>query len=161
VRVGWIERVSLPEIGLRAIAAKIDTGARTSALHVSAARPVHPEEGEGDRLVVELMGTRLTRKQRTVELDVEDWVFVRDTSGRRQRRPIIRTVLLIGTRRVTIRLGLTDRGDMRYPLLIGRTALPAGTMVDPHHRFLLAEAAVRRGTRSLRTSTGRRSSAKI
>ena len=141
MRTGWIERVSLPDFGLLAVAAKIDTGARTSALHVSAARPLAGGTGHPDRLLVVLMGAGISDKRRTVELDVEDWVFVRDTSGRRQRRPVIRTVLELGHLRQTIRLGLTDRGDMRYPLLIGRTALPPGTLVDPHARNLLAQLA--------------------
>ena len=138
MRVGWIERVSLPDFGLGAVAAKVDTGARTSALHVIAARPVAGGTGSADRLLVVLMGMGIDGKRRSVEVDVEDWVVVRDTSGRRQRRPVIRTILELGRSRRTIRLGLTDRGDMRYPLLIGRTALPPGTQVDPHARYLLA-----------------------
>jgi hypothetical protein len=143
VRVGWIERVSLPDFGLVGVEAKIDTGARTSALHVSAAQPLAlshaARKDPPDRLEVVLMGLGLSPRRRTLELEVEDWVMVRDTSGRRQHRPVIRTVLELGPTRQTIRLGLTDRGDMRYPLLIGRTALPPGTLVDPHTRFLLGQ----------------------
>ncbi|HEY0711322.1 MAG TPA: RimK/LysX family protein [Polyangia bacterium] len=145
MRLGWTERVNLPDLGLSQIAAKIDTGARTSALHVSSMRPVPASaasprprsEPERDRLLVVLaQGT-------TIEVEVEDWVVVRDTSGRRERRPVVLTTLHIGRLRRTIRLGLTDRGDMRYPLLVGRTALPPGTLVDPNARNLLLTVPVR------------------
>jgi hypothetical protein len=138
LRVGWIERVSLPQLGLNSVAAKIDTGARTSALHISAAHLVVGRKGGPDRLAVVLMGLGLSVKRRTVQVDVEDWVVVRDTSGRLERRPVILTALELGRTKRLIRLGLTDRGDMRYPLLIGRTALPLGTLVDPNGRYLLA-----------------------
>jgi hypothetical protein len=160
VRVGWIERVSLPDFGLKGVEAKIDTGARTSALHISAAQPLALAaaggKGHPDRLQVVLMGVGLSAKRRTIELEVEDWVMVRDTSGRRQRRPVIRTVLQLGKTRRTIRLGLTDRGDMRYPLLIGRTALPEGTLVDPHTRFLLGPSLAAGSNLPAPTSPGRR-----
>lgn len=141
MRLGWTERVNLPDLGLAQIAAKIDTGARTSALHILSMRPalVAPASAvrgarlseSRDRLLVVLA------RGATIEIDVEDWVFVRDTSGRRERRPVVVTTLHIGRMRRTIRLGLTDRGDMRYPLLVGRTALPPGTLVDPNARNLL------------------------
>ena len=165
MRVGWIERVSLPDFGLRGVEAKIDTGARTSALHISAAQPLSfaagGSKGHPDRLQVVLMGVGLSAKRRTIELEVEDWVMVRDTSGRRQRRPVIRTVLQLGKTRRTIRLGLTDRGDMRYPLLIGRTALPEGTLVDPHTRFLLGPSLITAAKQSGPPSTRRGLGGKI
>jgi hypothetical protein len=164
VRLGWTERVNLPDLGLSQIAAKIDTGARTSALHIVSMRPtaaslLSPVRGARpseirDRLLVVLA------KGATIEIDVEDWVFVRDTSGRRERRPVVVTTLHIGRMRRTIRLGLTDRGDMRYPLLVGRTALPPGTLVDPNARNLLPSMPdrSRKGSRPAMTSTRKRTS---
>ncbi len=138
VRVGWVERVSLPELGLWDLAAKVDTGARTSALHVRSVQPiVSALEAHGPRalsVVLPLLNRRLVR------VLVVDWVEVRDTSGRLERRPVVETAFEMGPVRRTIRLTLTDRGDMRYQMLVGRTAIPAGVLVDPGARFLLRSA---------------------
>ncbi|HEY0708011.1 MAG TPA: RimK/LysX family protein [Polyangia bacterium] len=148
MRLGWTERVNLPDLGLAQVAAKIDTGARTSALHITAMRPM-PSSGAAPapgRLRAEPVRDRLLvvlARGSTIEVEVEEWVVVRDTSGRRERRPVIVTTLHVGRVRRTIRLGLTDRGDMRYPLLVGRTALPPGTLVDPNARNLLLAVPVR------------------
>ena len=140
LRIGWVERVSLPELGLTGLAAKVDTGARTSALHVTAVE--HPTAGVGGSpgrrsLYVVLPPTGRHADKRVVRLVVDEWVEVRDTSGRLERRPVIETTLAMGNLRRKIRLSLTDRADMRYPMLVGRTSLPRGVLVDPRAKFLL------------------------
>ena len=137
--IGWVERVSLPDLGLEGLAAKVDTGARTSALHVTAVE--HPSE-DGDpvaarRSLYAVLPPGKRGEKRVVRLTVSEWVDVRDTSGRLERRPVIETTLQLGPVRRSIRLSLTDRGDMRYPMLIGRTALAGGVLIDPTARFLL------------------------
>jgi len=139
LRIGWVEHVSLPELGLQRLAAKVDTGARTSALHVIAVE--HPAE-DGDpvaarRSLYAVLAPGPRGEKRVVRLAVSEWVDVRDTSGRLERRPVIETTLELGPVKRTIRLSLTDRGDMRYPMLIGRTALGPGVLIDPGARFLL------------------------
>jgi hypothetical protein len=137
VRIGWVERVSLPELGLERVAAKVDTGARTSALHVTAVEHPAPGRSQSPTTLYAVLPPDPRGDKRVVRLAVSDWVEVRDTSGRRERRPIIETTLELGPFRRTIRLSLTDRGDMRYPLLVGRTALFPGVLVDPAARYLL------------------------
>jgi hypothetical protein len=145
IRVGWVERVSLPDLGLWGLEAKVDTGARTSALHV---RSVEPILKGGFYIVLPPVGGAGNR--RLMRVVVRDWVEVRDTSGRRERRPVVETVLELGPFRRTIRLTLTDRGDMRYQLLVGRTAIPPGVLVDPAARFLLRPLPVVPARRSVR-----------
>jgi hypothetical protein len=157
MRIGWVERVSLPELGLWGLAAKVDTGARTSALHVRAVEPIVSSLQEdlpvgADRsLFIVLPPLGRSGERKLMRVVVKDWVEVRDTSGRRERRPVVETTLELGPVRRTIRLTLTDRGDMRYQLLVGRTALPPGVLVDPASRFLLNSPepipSVRRSTR--------------
>jgi hypothetical protein len=175
IRIGWVERVSLPELGLWGLAAKVDTGARTSALHVRLAEPIRNglenglqyglENGLDDGLdegfdaptdrslfivLPPLGGSGDRRLQRVV---VKDWIEVRDTSGRCERRPVVETTLEMGPLRRTIRLTLTDRGDMRYEMLVGRTAIPPGVLVDPAARFLLNRPEpIASGRRSARRS---------
>jgi hypothetical protein len=141
VRIGWVEQVSLPELGLWGLAAKVDTGARTSALHVRSVEPVeHPGERDHSLFIV-LPPLGGAGERRLVRVVVSDWVEVRDTSGRLERRPVVETTLELGPLRRTIRLTLTDRGDMRYQMLVGRTAIPPGVLVDPAARFLMRRLA--------------------
>jgi hypothetical protein len=140
IRVGWVERVSLPELGLWDLEAKVDTGARTSALHVRSVDPILNGLGGASAarsLFVVLPPIGGAGDRRLMRVVVKDWIEVRDTSGRRERRPVVETALEMGPFRRTIRLTLTDRGDMRYQMLVGRTAIPPGVLVDPTARFLL------------------------
>jgi hypothetical protein len=159
VRIGWVERVSLPALGLWALAAKIDTGARTSALHVRSVEPIvtGPDEEGLRSLFIVLPPLGGIGERRLVRVTVKDWVEVRDTSGRRERRPLLETELEMGPLRRTIRITLTDRGDMRYHMLVGRTAIPPGVLVDPAARFLLSDPLPALANRGL----SRRSSSKI
>jgi hypothetical protein len=139
LRAGWLERVSLPDLGIGSVPAKIDTGARTSALHVVSARQVGTAAGPSRRPILEL---RLpagggSRKRLVVRATVKEFIEVRDTSGRLERRPVIETTLALGPLRRRIRITLTNRGDMQCPMLVGRTALAGGVVVDPSARYLL------------------------
>jgi hypothetical protein len=140
LRVGWVERVSLPSLGVDRLRAKIDTGARTSALHVTRMTTVGMTDGPHRRPIVELTlpaGSRRGAPPATVRVLVRDHVQVKDTSGRTERRPVIETTLRLGSIERRIRITLTNRGDMLFPLLIGRTALSPGVVVDPTRRLLL------------------------
>jgi len=141
VRVGWVERVSLPQLGIKRLLAKIDTGARTSALHVSRIKIVDPG-GAHRRPTLEISIPRGARKAAVparvvqVHVHVRDYVQVKGTSGRSERRPVIETTLRLGPLERRIRVTLTDRADMVYPMLVGRTALGVGIVVDPSGRRL-------------------------
>jgi len=142
LRVGWVERVSLPTLGVERLRAKIDTGARTSALHVTRMAVVGTTDGPHRRSILELTlpaGSRRGAPPATVRVLVRDYVQVKDTSGRTERRPVIETTLRLGTLERRIRVTLTNRGDMLFPLLIGRTALGPGVVVDPARRLLLLQ----------------------
>lgn len=134
--VGWREWVALPSLGVSRIKAKVDTGARTSALHV---RHLRRFERDGTAMV----GFRVFPIQDDDEtwLDAEaEWVEdrrVRSSSGTETLRPVIRTRLVMGSRRWTIELTLTRRDAMGFRLLLGRQALRGRTLVDPAASFLL------------------------
>lgn len=151
---GWVEWVSLPELGLRRVRAKLDTGARTSALHVVR----HTRVGGTDArpvLALELPpGPRKSKskKKRHVEARVRDWLDVRDTSGRTERRPVIETSLVLGPLVRRIRVTLTNRGDMRFPFLLGRTALGPHVVVNAHERNLIARGREEKDPRPVRES---------
>jgi hypothetical protein len=139
LRVGWIEHVSLPDLGITGLPAKIDTGARTSALHVIARRVIAAGAGPSRRPILELTlpAGGGSRRRLIVRAPVKEQVTVRDTSGRQESRPVIETRLEMGPLRRRIRLTLTDRGDMQFPMLVGRTALGGAVVVDPGARDLV------------------------
>jgi len=140
VCLGWVERVSLPDLGLDTLA-KLDTGARTSALHVTRMRSLTARGPQAPRRpLLELTIPRPGKRVRTdlvVRVRVHDYVQIKDSSGRMERRPVIETTLRLGDVQRKVRVTLTDRGDMTYPMLIGRTALGAGVVIDPARRHLL------------------------
>jgi hypothetical protein len=136
VDVGWCEHVALPELGVERLKAKIDTGARTSALHVIAMRPVGSSPSGRALLEVELAAGKKGRT-RSARVEVVEWTRVRDSGGHVERRPVIETVLELGPVERRVRVSLTDRGDMLFPMLIGRTALGADFRVLPQRRFVL------------------------
>jgi predicted deacylase len=140
VRVGWVESVSLPALGVERLRAKIDTGARTSALHVTGIKAIGLSAGPHARPILEVTlpgGSRRGAREVVVHVQVRDYLQVKDTSGRTERRPVIETTIRLGTIERRIRVTLTNRGDMRFPMLIGRTALGPDVMVDPSRRLLL------------------------
>jgi predicted deacylase len=139
LRAGWVEHVTLPDLAIPRLKAKIDTGARTSALHVTRMRVVDTAGGPLRRPILEMTvpGGGRGRKPHRVRAAVRGYVVVRDTSGRMERRPVIETALQLGPLKKRIAVTLTNRGDMLFPMLIGRTALGATIVVDPARRYLL------------------------
>lgn len=133
--VGWREWAALPELEIPAIKVKVDTGARTSALH---AFEVNTFERDGD----EWVRFRLhplqdnTDYERVCECRVLDHRVVSDSGGHREERVVIATLLSFGGRSWPIEMTLTDRDSMKFRMLLGRTAMD-GLMVNPKASFLL------------------------
>jgi predicted deacylase len=141
-RVGWVEHVGLPRLEISRLKAKIDTGARTSALHVTRMRTIDTAGGPNRRPILEITvpGGRRGERPHVVRATVRGFAMVRDTSGRTERRPVIETSLKLGPFERRITVTLTDRGDMLFPMLVGRTALGPGVVVDPSRRYLLGKS---------------------
>jgi hypothetical protein len=144
--LGWREWLALPDIGLAAIRAKVDTGARSSALHVE-----HSDTYVEDGAEWVCFGLRPSRraKIRECRVPVVDRREVTDSGGKRGLRIFIRTTLALGGQRYPIELNLTQRREMLFPMLLGRTAVAGRWMVDASGSFLQGEpsAAVRRAAR--------------
>jgi len=124
--VGWREWVALPDLGLPAVKAKVDTGAKTSSLHAFDLRvedgvavfAVHPhQEDDAD--------------ETWVELPVVEHREVRPSTGEAEDRPVVVVPVRVGEHELEVELTLTDRDAMGFRMLLGRTALAGRFLVDP------------------------------
>ena len=134
VTIGRIDKVDFPELGLYGITAKIDTGAYTTALHCYDIReedgilyfklldPSHPHYTEKEQKF-----TTYTQKE------------IKNSFGESEKRYIIKTIIRLGKKRIKSVISLTDRGTMRYSVLIGRKLLKNKFVVDVSLLFNLTQ----------------------
>lgn len=131
---GWREWVSLPDLGVPWIKAKIDTGARSSALH---AHHTHEFERDGEPWVrFDVRPWQDTHDLVPAELPIFDRREVRSSSGHAQSRLVVLIDVVLVGRRVTAEVSLSNRDEMGFRMLIGREALTQGFVVDPGRSFL-------------------------
>jgi len=134
VTVGWREWLSFPELGIPAIKAKMDTGARTSSLHTYAIETFYERGIEKVRF-----GIHPLQKRRDVALicvaDVVDRRLVTDSGGHRELRYVIRSAVSLGGRMWPVEITLTNRDTMLFRMLFGRSAMSGQVIVDPCKSF--------------------------
>ena len=136
--VGWREWVSLPELGLPLIKAKIDTGARTSCLHAFTVEEftvdnkkwvrfgIHPHQDD-------------TETEVFCEAQVVDERVVSDSGGHKENRYVITIEIVMANKCWPIEITLTNRDNMRFRMLLGRTAMEQKIIVNPGESFLLGK----------------------
>lgn len=133
--IGWREWVALPELGIHRIKAKIDTGARTSALHAFSLEPfiengkqkirfdIHPAQHDTDTVI-------------TCVADIVDKRLVTDSGGHQEERFVIQTPLTIAGQSWAIEITLTERENMLFRMLLGRNALRKHFIINPARSFV-------------------------
>jgi hypothetical protein len=137
--LGWREWVALPEFGIAQIKAKIDTGARSSALHTVTLEPYRKGSENW------LMFTVQPKQKQSEELiechaPIKDRRLVSDSGGHKQRRYVIETQLLFGQQLIQAEITLTNRDSMRFRMLLGRTAINKHFIIDPNASYLQGKA---------------------
>ena len=131
LKIGWREWLSLPELHIPAIKAKVDTGAKTSALHAFRMETFRRDGEDCLRFWIHPLQRR-TKTEIVCESRIVDRRLVRDSGGHTEERWVIRTPVAVGDRHWKIEITLTSREDMTFRMLLGRSALKAGDfVVDP------------------------------
>jgi hypothetical protein len=138
--IGWREHVNLPALGIGPIVAKIDTGARSAALHAEEIELLHG----GRKVRFKVPRKTASAKRVTCELPVTDWRLVKNSGGRSELRFVVETEVAIGGMQFPAEVTLTDRTDMGVPMLLGRKALLDRFLVHPARSFVLSKARKRK-----------------
>jgi len=134
--LGWREWVTLPELDVRRIKCKVDTGARSSALHTYFIEPYR--EGGAPRVRFGLHPKQSSSEYEiTCHADVLDERDVTDSGGHRERRITILTTVKAGGDAWPIEITLTNRDSMKFRMLLGRSAIGGRYLVDPSASFKL------------------------
>ncbi|WP_299416989.1 RimK/LysX family protein [uncultured Sulfitobacter sp.] len=138
--IGWHEAISLPDLNLLDFSIKVDTGAKTTALH---AEDIEVFWRDGEKWV--RFATQATA-QNPIQICEQPVLTKRDitnTGGTPERRIVIRTPMVLGGRRWRIDVSLTDRANMRFPLILGRRALRGrNIVVHPAKSYLVSEKPI-------------------
>jgi hypothetical protein len=141
--LGWREWVALPELKLAGIKAKVDTGARSSALH---AFEIDPYRKGGQRWVMFAIHPIQNCSDESIEChaQIKDRRMVMDSGGHKQRRYVIETKMVLGLTVLIAEMTLTNRDSMLFRMLLGRTAMDTRFVVSPGDSYLqgLPDAAV-------------------
>ena len=132
--IGWREWVSLPDLDVRSVKAKVDTGARTSSLHAFDLREIERDGTTFVRFVIH-PEQRRSEPEIAAELPLLTRRPVRDSGGRVESRPVVLTTVELAGQRWSIELTLTRRDAMGFRMLLGRQAIRGRFVVDPGGSF--------------------------
>lgn len=141
--VGWREWVALPELGVTAVRAKLDSGARSSSLHVADVEPIERDGAKWVRFRVRV-DEREPGREAVAEAPVVGERRIRSSSGHVEPRLVVRTTLVLGPWRGPIDLTLTRRDSLGHRMLLGRRALRGRCLVDPSRSYVSGRPGNRR-----------------
>jgi len=127
--IGWREKVSLPQLGVGTFSAKIDTGARSAALHATNIE-------QDDHHVTFVLP--LPKRNHHCRLPLKGMRKVKSSSGHTETRAVVETDVKIGKLILRMEVTLTDRTDMGVAMLIGRSSIGHGFLVHPTKTNLLS-----------------------
>ena len=149
VLIGWNEYVDVPDWGIRRLRAKVDTGAKSSALHVE-----NIEELPRDRVRFDVVLHREKRDRRVhVTTRVSRRGRVRSSTGHYETRIFVKVPLHVGPVVREVEVSLVDRERMIFRMLLGRTALAGPFLIDPDRSHVLEpRRSVRKAARPTRKS---------
>ncbi len=142
ITLGWREWASLPELGIPAIKVKIDTGARTSALHAFDIKRIKSDSGDSISFKVQ----PLQRDESVVVAATAPLVDIRsisDSGGHVEKRYVVSSIIKLGDLQKEIEITLTERRGMLFRMLVGRTALADDAIVNPAASYACGKLSTR------------------
>ena len=131
--IGWKEDIGLPQLGPGKLVSKIDTGARSAALHAESISII----GRRVQFTIELGGRRKACLARLADLK-----RIKSSNGMSELRAVIETEIQLGAFRFPAYITLTDRADMGVPMLLGREAIKGRFLVHAGRTFILSHRKV-------------------
>lgn len=138
LKIGWREWIALPELGLPALKAKIDTGAKTSALHaLNIERFTH--NGQDHVRFITLPLQKNSKLRVSCKAKLIDQRSITNSGGDTECRYVIQTPLALGGEQWPIQVTLTDRSELRFRMLLGRQALNQRAWINPSSSYLLGK----------------------
>ena len=144
--MGWREWLELPDLGIRRVKAKVDTGARSSSLHAEGIELFQVRGQIGVRFIVlPLQRSRL--KAVSCQAPLYDERYVKSSNGSRELRPVIRTAVLWGGQTWEVDVTLTSRDLMGFRMLLGREAIRRRYLVDTGRSYLGGRQPVKKKRR--------------
>ncbi|MBL8891271.1 MAG: ATP-dependent zinc protease [Planctomycetaceae bacterium] len=132
--IGWREWVQLPEFRIEAIKAKVDSGAKTSTLHAFDLEYFEQSGTTWTRFSIHPWQRRDTPSC-IAEAEVTDFRLVRSSNGSLERRPVVRTSVILMGQTLSIELTLTNRDQMGFRMLLGRQAIRNRFVIDAGRSF--------------------------
>lgn len=143
ILIGWREWVSLPELGIPRLKTKVDTGARTSALHAFCVEVIekNPQKKQV-RFNIHPQPRRFPEKIIKCIADLIDVREITDSGGHKEKRCVIQTTVILGQHSWPIEITLTSRDTMRFRMLLGRTALKHHFIVDPSRSYVYSKKTI-------------------
>lgn len=143
IAVGWREWIALPDLGLPAIKAKIDTGAKTSALHA-----FYTDAYEENGIKMVRFGIHPIQKNQDLAVEchaaVKDYREIIDSGGHKEMRYVIESMVVIGGQQWPIEMTLTNRDTMRFRMLLGRRAMEHRVNVEPGSSYINGKLSPRK-----------------
>jgi hypothetical protein len=136
--LGWREWISLPDLGISGIKAKIDTGARSSSLHAIDIQTITVGGEQWVEFKVQPLQHQ-TDAPLHCRAPIKDYRQVTDSGGHRSMRYVIETTINIGSEQFTAEVTLADRSQMMFRMLLGRTAMKNRYTVDPGRSYCASQ----------------------
>ena len=140
--IGWKEWCALPELSIPAIKVKVDTGAKTSALHAHSIALIKKR----GKPFVEFIVPALPKKYKIEQyccVPFYDLRTIISSNGEKETRYVIMTEFEIAGRVIDIELTLTDRSELQFPMLLGREALQQFAFIDPSAKYRQGKLSLR------------------
>lgn len=135
---GWREYVVLPQLGIGPLVAKLDTGARSAALHAENIR-VYERDGH-HRIRFDVPVSSDSRQVKTCDLELHAERLVKNPGGAKELRRVVETDLRLGGQVWLTQITLTNRTDMGVPMLLGRATIKGRFLVHPGRSFVLSRS---------------------